>query len=182
MNPDSGFSKSIGTIEEKWRPQITETWILADSSEQKLFLLSDSKIVKWYPISTASAGMGNFSGSNKTPLGAHLVRNKIGAGEPAETIFIARKSTQRTAVVYKDSTDRKKDYITSRILWLGGLEPGRNLFKEMDTYRRMIYIHGTPEEGLIGKPVSKGCIRMRNEDVIDLFDKCREGTFVFIQK
>ncbi|MFQ6092176.1 MAG: L,D-transpeptidase family protein, partial [bacterium] len=101
---------------------------------------------------------------------------KIGA------IFKSGLNTGEIAKIYTDSTDVQEDLITSRIMWLEGLEAGINKGRDIDSYDRRIYIHGTPEEGLIGVPVSHGCIRMRNKDVIELFDLVSKGTLVEIQK
>ncbi len=148
--------------------------------QQKLFHIADSQVVRAYDISTAAEGVGNQWGSNKTPPGLHMIRERIGEGVPEGGVFKARRYTGDTAEVLKEPAHSREDLVTSRILWLDGLEEGVNKGGDQDSYRRYIYIHGTPEEGLIGRPVSHGCVRMRNADVIDLFQKVSEGTPVVI--
>jgi hypothetical protein len=120
-----------------------------------------------YTISTAANGMGNRRDTFKTPFGIHRIRQKIGGGEARGMIFEAREPTGRIA---SSLDNREKDEITSRILWLDGLEEGINRGGDCDTFARFIYIHGTSDEKRIGQPVSAGCIRMKNDDVIELFD------------
>jgi len=131
-----------------------------------------------YPISTAAMGMGNQADSFKTPLGIHRVRQKIGAGQPRGMIFKAREPIGEIA---RDLDNRERDEITSRILWLDGLEDGVNSGGACDTYSRYIYIHGTSDEKRIGQPVSAGCIRMKNDDVIELFDEVLVDDIVVIR-
>lgn len=119
-------------------------------------------------------------GSYQTPRGRHRIRALIGADMPAGTVFRGRRPTGE---VYSESlaaANPERDWILSRILWLGGLEPGKNRYGEVDSQRRYIYIHGTPDSEPIGLPASIGCVRMRNEDVIDLFDRVQAGTEVMI--
>lgn len=150
-------------------------------SEQKLYVMRDNQIFKQYPISSSKFGIGSEAGSNKTPLGKHIVREKIGAGAPINTIFKSRVDTKKIAQVCLEPKDTGHDYVTTRILWLEGIEEGINKGNGIDSYRRNIYIHGTPEEGLIGTPASHGCIRMRNKDVMELFDLIPTGTKVEIK-
>jgi lipoprotein-anchoring transpeptidase ErfK/SrfK len=150
--------------------------------EQQLYLYcrySNREEVKSYPISTSKYGIGNQAGSNKTPLGLHQIENKIGNGAPEGMIFKARQATGRIAEM---NVEGAGDLVTSRILWLKGLEPGNNRGRGIDSYQRYIYIHGTPEENKIGRPASHGCIRMYNRDVIDLFDLILEGAEVYIRE
>ena len=161
--------------------------ITIDVSKQKLFVFEDVsfkdvKLVKVYPVSTSKYGVGNGKNSKKTPLGTHIIVAKIGGGAKIGTIFELRKNTGRIAKIYTDNTDIQKDLITTRILWLKGIEPGINEGDDVDSYNRCIYIHGTPEEGLIGTAVSNGCIRMKNKDIIELFDLVPEGTLVEIHE
>jgi hypothetical protein len=131
-----------------------------------------------FPISTAANGMGNRMGSYKTPFGIHRIRQKIGGGEPCGMVFDSRQATGKIAT----SLDtRDKDEITSRILWLDGLEEGINHGGAYDTFDRFIYIHGTSDEKRIGEPVSAGCIRMKNNDIIDLFDEVLVDDLVLIR-
>jgi lipoprotein-anchoring transpeptidase ErfK/SrfK len=150
-------------------------------SHQRLYLYRDERLVKTYPVSTSKFGPGNKEGSFMTPLGAHYIRAKIGDGAPLGTIFKGRKDTHRVVRINYDAAKAAdKDYVTTRILWLNGLEPGINRGKGIDSYARYIYIHGTHEEHLIRHPVSHGCVRMTNRDVVDLYDEMREGDLVLI--
>ncbi len=155
--------------------------IVVRINEQRLYLYRNGAWVADWPVSTAVRGIGNRKGSLQTPLGAHRIRETIGAGAPAGTIFRARVNTHRIADIVHDDRATSDDYVTSRILWLEGLEPGRNRGGDVDSHARFIYIHGTHEEGRIGKPASKGCIRMRNDDVIRLFDMVSSGVLVWIE-
>lgn len=148
---------------------------------QELVLLDDSgKALKTYPISTALNGPGEASGSQCTPRGRHIVRAKIGAHLPLNTVFIGRRPTGEiySPELARDYQDR--DWILTRILWLSGMEPGINRLGNCDTMRRYIYIHGTPDESFKQKPESHGCIRMRNSDVAELFDLVPAYTPVII--
>jgi lipoprotein-anchoring transpeptidase ErfK/SrfK len=155
--------------------------VLVRVSEQKLYLIENGKVVLQYPVSTSKFGIGNQAGSFRTPLGRHRVAEKIGAGAPLYTVFKERVNTRRLAAVERTLKGAPYDDVTTRILWLEGLEPGVNRGPGIDSKERFIYIHGTPSEGLIGRPASNGCVRMYNEDVIDLFDRVRQGTPVMIQ-
>jgi lipoprotein-anchoring transpeptidase ErfK/SrfK len=140
-------------------------------STQQIDLIDDTgSIVKRYSISTSENGVGEQSGSYCTPRGSHIVRAKIGAGRPLNTVFVERRPTGE---VYSPELARsfpKRDWILTRILWLSGCEPGVNRLGKVDTMRRAIYIHGSPDSAEMGKPGSRGCIRMRNEDLVELFD------------
>lgn len=157
-----------------------ELFIIADTKSQQMYLISKGKIIKIYIISTSKYGCGSEFGSNKTPLGTHRIKEMIGEGANPGRIFRGRKDTGRTAVIYTDKTDLKQDDVTTRIMWLDGQESGKNRGGNVDSHRRYIYIHGTPEEGLLGKPASHGCIRMKNSEVIELFKIVRKGTLVEI--
>ena len=130
----------------------------------------NGSIIKRYAISTSKNGAGEQNGSYCTPRGRHIVRAKIGAGRPLNTVFVERRPTGE---VYSPELARsfpKRDWILTRILWLSGCEPGYNRLGKVDTMRRAIYIHGSPDSAEMGKPGSRGCIRMRNEDLVELFD------------
>ena len=148
--------------------------------EQKLYHIKSNTIFKTYQVSSSKLGTGNEEGSNKTPTGLHLIKEKIGKKIPINGRFIGRVFYGNIAEIYSDMTISKTDDITSRILWLSGLENGVNKGNSVDSYKRYIYIHGTSEEGRIGIPSSHGCIRMKNKDVIDLFNEVSIGTFVLI--
>ncbi len=152
-------------------------------SEQKLYLLDGKDIIKTYPVSTSKYGIGNRIKSYKTPLGSHRIAKKVGTGAPVGAIFDGkRRYTGQIAKIYTDNTELEKNFELTRILWLEGMEKGVNKGKGIDSYHRLIYIHGTAEEGLIGTPASIGCIRMKNNDVIELFDMVSVGTFVEIRE
>lgn len=168
-------------IEKKFPQHRFKAWIYVSIRESKLLLICNGQIVKTYPISSSKNGLGNILGSNKTPLGLHKIQKKFGEGLPQNAILKGRIYTGETATVIQDPIATDDDYITSRILWLSGLEPGYNQGDSVDSFNRYIYIHGTTEEGLIGTPASHGCIRMKNKDVIELFDLAPEGMKVFIE-
>lgn len=148
-------------------------------SEQKL-VLNEAGRETSFTISTASKGAGQQAGSYQTPLGRHVIRAKIGQGEPCGAVFVGRRPTGEIYSPELSTQYPQRDWILSRILWLSGLEKGLNRLGEVDTMRRYIYIHGTPDSEPMGIPASHGCIRMRNADVIELFDRVSAGTPVEI--
>ncbi len=162
--------------------------IIVNIGEQRLYCIDrHEKIVCEYPVSTSGYGTGNQDGSFKTPLGKHSIAQKIGEGCAVNEIFIARKAQGVQDDLLKAKKKLPQDIISSRILWLQGLEPGLNQGRNnqgdsIDSYLRYIYIHGTAEEDKIGQPVSHGCVRMRNKDVIELFDLVEEGCQVIIEE
>ena len=137
-------------------------------------------MVTSYPISTSKFGHGNIENSKKTPLGLHVIEKKIGKGIPSRGIIKAGVYTGNQVDLEHHPVVKEGDFVTSRLMWLKGTEPGNNLGGKVDSYHRRIYIHGTPEEGLIGKPSSHGCIRMNNHQVIELFNLAEKGLFVLI--
>ena len=151
-----------------------------DISQQRLYLKQNDDLIKSYPISSSKYGEGSTENSNMTPLGLHVIKEKIGTDVPINTLFISRINTKRTVNIENSRNKTKDDHITSRILWLDGLEEGKNKGQGVDSYSRYIYIHGTHEEGLIGEKASHGCIRMLNNDVIDLYNYVNIGTEVYI--
>ena len=157
-----------------------ESLIVVNISTQQLFLLKKGKIEEFYSVSTSVYGTGSKVNSFKTPLGRHKVSEKIGEGLPEGAILKGRRWTGAIANIIKEPIDTEFDVVTSRILWLTGLEVGKNKGPGVDSKSRYIYIHGTAEEGLIGKPASDGCIRMYNADVITLFNKVDVNTEVLI--
>ncbi len=155
--------------------------VIINLFSQKLELFSAGERF-CYSVSTAKNGAGQFFDSGCTPLGRHFICKKIGAGVPANTVFIGR---QETGEIYSKDLDKKnpaRDWILTRILWLSGLEEGFNKGGEVDTKSRYIYIHGCPDSTILGRAGSAGCVRMRNGDVIDLFDRVGEGDFVEIKE
>lgn len=179
--PPQGLKASnvVRASEAQWQ-RTGQPYVIVSIAAQRLYLMQEGRLLKTYPVSTSAFGPGALEGSNQTPLGLHRIKHKIGAGEPLGMIFKARKPTGRIAEIIKDPIDVPEDDVTTRIMWLEGLEPGINQGGKVDSYKRFIYIHGTPEEGLIGRPASHGCVRMLNTDVIDLFERLDEGTLVYI--
>jgi len=140
-----------------------------DIPTQTLTLREGTRALKTYSVSTASRGAGEKNGSLCTPRGRHLVRAKIGAGQPLNAVFVRRRPTGEVWSPDLHARYPGRDWILTRILWLSGLEPGRNRLGDVDTMRRYIYIHGCPDTAEMGKPGSIGCIRMRNRDIVELF-------------
>lgn len=142
----------------------------------------DGIAVTTYRVSTALNGSGEIEGSGCTPRGRHVVRARIGAGAPPGAVFRGRRPTGEVWTPELAARFPGRDWILSRILWLSGCEPGRNRLGKVDTMRRFIYIHGTPDDQPMGVPLSHGCIRMRNRDVIELFERVPVGTIVDIRE
>ena len=128
------------------------------------------KAVKSYRVSTAKNGPGEKNGSLQTPRGRHIVRAKIGAGQPLNAVFVRRRPSGEVWSPALHAKFPGRDWILTRILWLSGCEPGKNRLGDVDTMRRYIYIHGSPDSAEMGKPGSIGCVRMRNADIIELFE------------
>jgi L,D-transpeptidase YbiS len=150
-------------------------------AEQTLKLLDETgKLVRSYSVSTSKNGPGEIKDSYCTPRGRHIVRAKIGAGVAENTIFIGRRPGGELYTPALDERYPGRDWILTRILWLSGCEPGFNRLSNVDTMQRYIYIHGSPDSAQMGKPGSIGCIRMRNRDVVELFDLVAPGTPVDI--
>lgn len=142
------------------------------SLPQQTLELHDDRgaLLRRYSVSTAKNGAGEQSGSCATPRGRHIVRAKVGAGETANTVFVGRRPTGETWSPELAEQFPERDWVLTRILWLSGKEPGRNRLGEVDTMRRYIYLHGCPDSAPMGTPGSHGCVRMKNCDVIELFD------------
>lgn len=155
--------------------------IIVNIHQQRLYILNNDELKKSYPVSTSQWGIGNREGSNQTPIGVFRITQKFGRGAPSGTIFKARHDTGKVAKIISNPENRsERDLVTSRVMWLSGLQPGFNKGGVVDTHSRYIYIHGTPEEGRIGMPSSHGCVRMKNADVIALFKQAPVGTLVYI--
>lgn len=151
-------------------------------SEQKLYLYDDQHLLREYWVSTAKNGAGEQYGSEKTPRGQHIIRAKIGYGALLNTVFVGRRPTGE---IYSPELREKypqRDWILTRILWLSGQEVGKNRLGNVDTMRRYVYIHGTPDEVILGQPGSRGCIRMNNQELIDLYEFIPVRTPVFISE
>ena len=153
-----------------------------DIAAQALSLIDHGKVVKRYSVSTAKNGPGEKNGSFCTPRGRHIVRAKIGAGQPLNAVFVRRRPTGELWSPELDEQYPGRDWMLTRILWLSGSEPGRNRLGEVDTMRRYIYIHGSPDRAEMGRPGSIGCIRMRNADISELFDLVPPYTEVVINE
>jgi lipoprotein-anchoring transpeptidase ErfK/SrfK len=149
--------------------------------EQRLRLLDGDAIVMDVPVSTAGNGPGEIMGSECTPRGQHIVRAKIGDGAPLGSVFVGRRATGEFFHPRLREQNPDRDWILTRILWLSGVEPGRNRLGNVDTMRRFIYIHGCPDDVVLGAPGSHGCVRLRNTDVVELFERVPVGTPVLIE-
>lgn len=155
-------------------------WLRISIPDQRLDVMQGAERVRSYAVSTARNGPGERRGSECTPRGWHRVRARIGEGLPPGAVLVGRRPTGE---VFSEALRRRhpeRDWILTRILWLSGLEPGRNRLGDVDTMRRFIYIHGCPEADPLSQPGSHGCIKMRNEHVIELFDRVHPGTPVLI--
>ena len=149
---------------------------------QRLSVYNGPALLAQYVVSTAANGAGELKGSERTPRGWHVVRAKIGEGLPANTVLVGRRPTGELYTRELAAEEPERDWILTRILWLSGLEPGRNRLGQVDSFQRFIYIHGCPDDAPMGVPASHGCIRMRNADVLDLFDAVPVGTPVLIHE
>lgn len=148
---------------------------------QTMELLDDSgHLLRSYAVSTALNGAGEENGSHCTPRGKHIIRAKIGAGQPVNTVFVRRRPTGEIYTPQLGAQFPGRDWILTRILWLSGCEPGFNRLGTCDTMRRYVYIHGTPDERQLGVPSSHGCVNMRNADLLELFDLVSVGVMVHI--
>ncbi len=155
-------------------------WIRIRIATQELELLEGTRVLASYGVSTSARGAGERIGSEQTPRGAHEIAALIGAGAPRGAAFVGRRPTGEICTPELRAARPDRDWILSRVIWLQGTEEGRNRGGDVDTLSRYIYIHGTPESEPIGVPRSHGCIRMRNDDVIALFDLLEPGVLVQI--
>jgi lipoprotein-anchoring transpeptidase ErfK/SrfK len=153
-----------------------------DLSRQTLRLFEGREMLREYRVSTAEKGAGEQRGSFRTPRGRHQIRAMIGRGAAPGTVFVARRSTGETWSRELGAQFPDRDWILTRILWLSGLEHGKNRLREVDTMRRYIYLHGTPDTTKLGEPGSHGCVRMKNADIIELFELVKPGTEVNIHE
>ena len=160
------------------------TQIVISIAQQTLTVYRRQKVIAEYPISTAKNGIGSQQDSGCTPLGQHIIAEKIGSNVLSNAVFIGRVATGEIYDTELGLVNPERDWILSRILWLSGLEEGFNKGSNSqggcDTYQRYIYIHGTPDSEPMSVPLSHGCIRMRNQDIIELFEQVEEGTPVNI--
>lgn len=147
---------------------------------QCLEIIEADEAIRRYPVSTAKNGPGERKGSGCTPRGWHRICAKIGRDTPRNAVFVGRRWTGEVYDAGLQAKHPNRDWILTRILWLGGLEPGRNRYGEVDSGMRYIYIHGSPDHGVDGTPQSHGCVRMKSLDLLDLFDRVPAGTRVLI--
>ena len=141
---------------------------------------NDGEVLAQFPVSTAFKGAGEEKGSYRTPRGQHIVRAKIGKDAPINSVFKGRRATGEIWTPELGAQQPQRDWILTRILWLSGCEVGMNRLGNVDSMQRYIYIHGTPDSEPMGEPQSHGCVRMRNSDVLELFDLVPVGTPVLI--
>jgi hypothetical protein len=160
----------------------TDSYLDICIATQQLFVIENRQILKIYSISTAKNGAGECMGSGCTPRGWHNIRAKIGANAPLYSVFKARRITGEIYSPELAAHYPERDWILTRILWLGGLEPHKNRYGKVDTAWRYIYLHGTPDELMDSTPQSHGCIRMYNADILDLFNRVAVGMRVFIHE
>lgn len=151
-------------------------------ANQELAIIENGQILKRYTVSTAKNGPGERMGSECTPRGWHKIRAKIGDGQALYSVFVGRRPTGEIYSEKLGQQNPQRDWILTRILWLNGLEPGKNRYRAVDSGWRYIYIHGSPDHLFDGTPQSHGCIRMLNADVMDLFGRVQAGTKVFIHE
>lgn len=163
---------------------VIQSQIIINIATQTLILLNQNKPICQYGVSTAKNGIGSRQDSGCTPLGAHRIAQKIGDNAPINTVFIGRVPTGEIYSADFGACHPERDWILTRIMWLQGLEEGINKGNNehggCDTYQRYIYIHGTPDDESMAEPLSHGCVRMRNTDIIELFEQVTEGTLVTI--
>jgi len=160
----------------------TDFFLDISMNTQQLSIVENSRVLKTYHVSTAKNGAGEQRGSECTPRGWHKIRAKIGADQPLQAVFVGRRATGEMYSAELAGQQPHRDWILTRILWLGGMEPGKNRYGNVDTAWRFIYIHGCPDELMTGSPGSHGCIRMNNADVMDLFNRVAAGVSVYIHE
>ena len=161
---------------------VADSFLDISVSQQTLTVIEKGEIIHCYSVSTAKNGLGERKGSECTPRGWHRIRAKIGSGMPLCTVFMGRRPTGE---IFSSDLSRQypdRDWVLTRILWLTGLESGKNRYGEVDSGWRYIYIHGCPDSLMTGQPESHGCIRMLNTDVVDLFDRVTTCSKVFIHQ
>jgi len=178
--PDKQLTKVKGIISEHFDNYSEGKLLFVDVNSQEMYVMNQNVILQTFEISSSKYGEGEVPNSMKTPLGVHFIAKKVGDGADMNTIFKSRVNTRRKAIPNSEKF-RDKDLITTRIMWLEGGEE-RNSLGGKSSMRRYIYIHGTPDENLLGEPASHGCIRMRNIDVYALYEFVEEGTPVVIWK
>jgi len=164
------------------RPRGDVLVVRVSLSAQTLALTTGDQVLQEYPVSTARNGAGEQMDSECTPRGWHVIRARIGASSLSNTVFVGRRPTGEFYTEELRRVEPQRDWILTRILWLSGLEPGRNRLGSVDSMRRYIYVHGAPDDVAMGVPGSRGCIRMTNADVMDLFERVSVGTRILIRE
>lgn len=172
---------SIEKLKINFGLQANELAIIINPERQELYLIQNEQILKTYLISTSETGIGSRRGSRMTPAGTHRIVEKIGDGEPLGESFKGRQPTGFVRPIFPTEVYFPWDSILTRIIWLDGQEEGLNRGGDVDSYSRYIYIHGTQKEWLLGQPSSNGCIKMRNIELIELFNIVPSNTLVEIQ-
>ncbi len=183
-NSDSNFKEKLQFLSDyisiRYPKHNFDNYLYVEVKQQKMHLIKDGKLLKSYVVSTAKNGLGNVQHTECTPSGLLKIQSKTGSRVPLGGIIKGPNYTGRKCEIYKDETISKEDLVTTRAIRLTGLEEGKNKGGKVDTFSRYIYIHGTPEEGRLGQAVSHGCIRMKNSDIIELFDLIDTSTKVLI--
>jgi len=180
--PEARFAKALQRP-RTWRYDSTHPALIVDPQTQRMVYVAPGPTPtpkRWFAISTSRYGFSNQAGLACTPPGVHRIKERYGAGAPIGMSFRGRVATDTVVTIYTDTTDVPEDLVTTRILWLAGQEPGTNQGPGVDSHDRYMYIHGTPEEGLLGRPASHGCIRMRNRELAAYFPVWPSGTWVEI--
>jgi lipoprotein-anchoring transpeptidase ErfK/SrfK len=167
---------------DRYGELVQERWIRITIATQVLELLEGSEVVAAYEVSTSAKGVGERVDSGQTPRGRHEVKELIGQDAPLGAVFVGRHRTGEICTTELQAAHPDRDWILTRVIWLGGMEDGKNRGGEVDTFSRYIYIHGTPDREPVGEPRSHGCIRMRNADVTALFDQIEPGMLVQIDE
>jgi len=179
------MSKTFAEIKSLWGKlaptQPLNQCLVVDVKQQLMYFYQQDQLTHTYSVSTAKNGLGNKEGSYQTPYGFHNIDEKIGDGQPLNMMFKGRQALGEIAIINHPKYT-EQDSITTRILWLSGLQEGINLSGDVDTKQRYIYIHGSADEAHIGQAVSHGCIRMKNTDILELFDRLDDKAIVYIAK
>lgn len=158
-----------------------DSYLNISIAKQQLSVVVNKVVDRVYSVSTARNGAGEKMGSECTPTGWHKVRVKIGDSTPLNSVFVGRRATGEIYSPQLGVDYPERDWVLTRILWLGGLESRKNRYGKVDSTWRYIYIHGCPDELMLGKPESHGCIRMKNKEIVDLFDRVDVGLKVLIE-
>ncbi len=183
-NGDTQFKEKLKFLSDyisiRYPKHSFENYLYVEVKQQKMHLIKNGELIHSYVISTAKNGLGNVQHSECTPSGLLKIHSKTGSRVPLGGIIKGPNYTGRQCEIFTDETVSNEDLVTTRAIRLAGMEDGKNKGGTVDTFSRYIYIHGTPEEGRLGQAVSHGCIRMKNQDIIELFDLIDTNTKVLI--